>query len=241
MPPFIKVSIITVCRNSEATIRNTLESVLNQTYSNIEYIIIDGKSTDTTLDIIQEYEPLFQGRMRCISEKDRGIYNAMNKGIKMAKGQLIGIINSDDFYELDAVELAVRNMDSSQCQVIYGYMQILDKEVKRRIVKDNHRNLKNEMIPHPTCFVTRKTYQKYGLFLEWFKVAADYELMLRLYSKEEVVFIQVKRVLSSFRLGGASANKKYSLEREIARVIHGAISLGQFGSKVFWFLSDWIS
>lgn len=238
MPPVIKVSIITVCRNSESTIRETIESVLNQTYPNIEYIIVDGKSTDETINIIKEYEPLFRGRMRCISEKDSGIYDAMNKGIRMAGGQLIGIINSDDFYESDAVEIAVKNMNSAQYQVIYGYMQVLEENTKKQIVRDNHKNLKNEMIPHPTCFVTRKTYQKYGLFLEWFKVAADYEMMLRLYSKDDVIFTQVKKVVSYFRLGGVSDNKKYSLEREIARAMHGALSARQFGNKVLLFLFD---
>lgn len=232
------VSIVTVCRNSADTIKDTIESVLNQTYRNIEYIIVDGKSSDATLDIIRKYEPVFQGRMRYISENDKGIYNAMNKGIRMARGQLIGIINSDDYYELDAVENVVNNMNSNQYQVIYGYMRVLEKDAKKRIVKDNHKNLKNEMIPHPTCFVTRKTYQKYGLFLEWFKVAADYELMLRLYHKTDVVFTQVKKVISCFRLGGASTDKKYSLEREIARVIHGAISVSQFAEKIFLFLLD---
>lgn len=235
MPSFIKVSIITVCRNSEATIRDTIESVLNQTYPNIEYIIVDGKSTDATLDIVKEYESLFQGRMRYISEKDNGIYNAMNKGIRMSKGQLIGIINSDDFYELDAVETAVKSTDSGGCQVIYGYMQILEKDTKKRIARENHKNLSNEMIPHPTCFITRKTYQQYGMFLEWFKVAADYELMLRLYRKTDVVFTQVEKVIACFRLGGASADKKYSLEREIARMMHGALSVRQFGDKIFLF------
>lgn len=236
MPAPIKVSVITVCRNSEKTLKDTIESVLNQTYPNIEYIIVDGKSVDTTIEIIKKYEPLFQGRMRYISEKDKGIYNAMNKGIRMAKGQLIGILNSDDYYESDAVETAVNNMDSDPFQVIYGYMQVLEKDTKKRIVKDNHKNLKNEMIPHPTCFITRKTYQKYGLFLEWFKVAADYELMLRLYNKNDVIFTQIKKVVSNFRLGGTSTDQKYSLEREIARVMHGALSARQFIEKTFLYL-----
>lgn len=230
------VTIITVCYNCEKTIRDTLESVLHQTYSNIEYLIVDGSSTDRTLDIVKEYIPLFQGRMHYISEKDKGIYNAMNKGIRMASGQLIGIINGDDFYELDAVETAVKNMNSAQCQVIYGYLQIIRGNAKKQIAKENHKNLKNEMIPHPSCFITRRTYQKYGLFLEWFKVAADYELMLRLYNKKDVVFTQIKKVQANFRLGGASTDKKYSLEREIARVMHGALSIGEFGGKVCLFL-----
>lgn len=231
-----KVSIVTVCYNSEKTIRDTIESVLKQTYSNIEYIIVDGASTDSTLDIVREYEPLFHGRMRYVSEKDTGIYNAMNKGIRMTDGQLIGIINSDDFYEPDAVESIVENINSSQYQVIYGYMQVIGQyKNKKYIAKENHKNLRNEMIPHPTCFVTRKTYHKYGLFLEWFKAAADYELMLRLNCKTDVVFTQVRKVISHFRQGGTSFNEKYSLEREIARVMHGAITFAEFREKAVLF------
>ncbi len=94
-----KVSIVTPCLNSEKTIRDTIESVLYQTYKNIEYIIVDGSSTDNTVKIIKEYLPKFHGRMKFVSEKDNGIYNAMNKGIKMSSGNIIGIINSDDYYE----------------------------------------------------------------------------------------------------------------------------------------------
>ena len=98
-----KISIITVCFNSQKTIGRTFDSVLRQTYPNIEYLVIDGQSTDGTTDIIREYEPLFQGRMKWVSEKDEGIYDAMNKGIRMATGDLIGILNSDDYYEDNAV------------------------------------------------------------------------------------------------------------------------------------------
>lgn len=233
-----KVSIITPCLNSENTIRDTIESVLHQTYKNIEYIIVDGLSEDRTLEIVKEYEPLFQGRMRYISEKDRGIYHAMNKGIRMAHGQLIGIINGDDYYEVDAVEAAVKHMEPVRCQVIYGYMRVLKGDKPKYIAKESHKNLKDEMIPHSTCFLTRGIYQRYGLFLEWFKVAADYELMLRLYGREDVVFTQVRKVQAYFRLGGISGNSKYFLEREIARVIHGALSAGAFGSEVLLFLLD---
>ena len=110
----MKVSIITACFNSEKTIKTTIESVLHQTYSNIEYIIIDGKSSDSTIEIVKEYMPLFRGRLRYISEKDNGIYDAMNKGIRLSKGDVIGIINSDDFYELDAVENIIKYMNSEK-------------------------------------------------------------------------------------------------------------------------------
>ena len=118
-----KVSIITVCYNSSMTIRRTFDSVLNQTYADIEYIVVDGASTDGTIEIIKEYEPLFEGRMCWISEKDNGIYDAMNKGISMAEGELIGIINSDDYYEPDAVECMVNAMTNDKYQILYGSMR----------------------------------------------------------------------------------------------------------------------
>ena len=123
----IKVSIITVCYNSEKTIRRTIESVLNQTYDNIEYIIVDGASTDQTMDIVKEYEPKFSGRMRWISEPDEGIYFAMNKGIDMAAGELIGLLNSDDTYESNAVKSIRDALVSEPYQILYGFARVYTK------------------------------------------------------------------------------------------------------------------
>ena len=117
------VSIITPCYNSEKTIEKTIKSVLGQTYKNIEYIIVDGGSSDSTIDIVKKYEMLFEGRMKVISEKDDGIYDAMNKGILNATGKLIGIVNSDDYYEADAVETVVKNMEEDEYQVLYGLLR----------------------------------------------------------------------------------------------------------------------
>ena len=99
----MKISVITATYNSGATVRDTMESVLRQTYGDVEYIVIDGSSTDGTMDIVKEYEPRFQGRMKWISEPDKGIYDAMNKGIAMATGDVVGLLNSDDFYTSDRV------------------------------------------------------------------------------------------------------------------------------------------
>lgn len=106
----MKVSIITPCLNSEKTIKDTMESVLKQTYKNIEYIVVDGGSTDGTMEIVKAYHSRFHGRMKYVSEKDNGIYEAMNKGIKLSSGRIIGIINSDDYYQYDAVSNIVENM-----------------------------------------------------------------------------------------------------------------------------------
>lgn len=222
-----KVSIITPCLNSEKTIRQTIESVLYQTYPNIEYIIIDGGSKDKTLSIIEEYLPLFKGRLRYVSEKDQGIYDAMNKGIKMSDGCLIGIINSDDYYECTTVEKVVERYIDGCEQVIYGYQRVLNRDRIVRICKDSHKNLSQNMIPHPTCFVSRKVYRNYGLFLKTFKATADYEFMLRIY-RENVQFIQIPEILTNFRLGGVSSRKRTLIEKNTIRWMFQYISLGEY-------------
>lgn len=222
-----KVSIITPCLNSEKTIRQTIESVLHQTYSNIEYIIVDGGSTDGTLAIILEYLPLFHGRMRYVSEKDKGIYDAMNKGIRLSTGRLIGIINSDDWYELDAVEkvMSVWNVQT-EYQVIYAYCRVFDKSRVKSIMKNRHEGLPRAMISHPTCFVTRSIYRDFGMFLTAFRILGDYEFMLRLYSSRKVDFVQIKEILADYRLGGASDNPKlYEREYSMIHYIYGLQSL----------------
>lgn len=214
--------------NSAGTIRQTIESVLNQTYKNIEYIIVDGGSSDETLDIIREYLPCFHGRMRYISEKDRGIYDAMNKGIRMTKGGLIGIVCSDDYYEPDAVEKVVSRRTDDRYQVIYGYCRFIDKGRAAGLMKSNHKDLRQHMIPHPTCFVTRGVYRYFGMFLTVFRISGDYELMLRLYNSQEVVFTQIKEVLTNFRIGGESHNlKRRTLENIAFKYYHKAYSLGE--------------
>lgn len=125
----MKISIITVTYNSAATLRDTMESVLAQTYTDIEYVVVDGLSKDNTMDIVREYEPRFQGRMKYISEKDHGLYEAMNKGIRMATGEIVGIINSDDFYHRnDIIQLVADAMAASEVQAVYGDVRFVNPE-----------------------------------------------------------------------------------------------------------------
>lgn len=201
------VTIITPCFNSAKTIRKTLESILNQSYTNIEYIIVDGGSTDGTIDILREYEALFNGKMRYISETDNGIYDAMNKGIAMASGDLIGIVNSDDFYETDALANMVGAMTEDKYQVLYGYQRCVTQGIEDKIVIFHHRNLDHQMITHPTCFVTKSVYKDYGLFNLEYRSSADYEFMLRLFHETEVVFNPVYKVISNFESGGMSGSE----------------------------------
>ncbi len=123
----MKISIITVTYNSAFTLRDTIESVLAQTYQDIEYIIVDGLSKDNTMEIVREYEPQFNGRMRYVSEKDNGLYDAMNKGIKIATGEVVGIINSDDFYHRkDIIQLVAETMSDKRVQAVYGDVRFVN-------------------------------------------------------------------------------------------------------------------
>lgn len=219
------ISIITPCFNSERTIRDTIESVLNQTYKNIEYIIVDGGSTDSTLDIIREYCPVFNGRMRYVSEKDKGVYDAMNKGIRMSTGTLIGIINSDDYYEPNAAEIITEHMTDDKYQVIYGYCKVWNRGHLIKVLRNRHENLSDGMIPHPTCFLTREVYKDLGLFLTVFKITDDYELMIRLHKSGKVRFVQVNSVIANFREGGLSGNaKRVAREKAVITYYHGMTS-----------------
>lgn len=201
------VSIITVCYNSEKFIRDTIESVLNQTYKNIQYIIIDGKSTDKTLSIIDEYREHFGNRLTLVSEKDSGIYNAMNKGLALVKGELVGIINSDDYYELDAVEKMVEQYEIHGSGVYYGYCRLLKDEKEFMIERRNADFLQEAQINHPTCFVSNEIYTNNGVFNEKYKIVADYELLLR-FKNKNVPFYAVDAIISNFRLGGISTGTR---------------------------------
>lgn len=230
----IKVSIITPCFNSEATVERTIQSVLYQTYENIEYVIVDGKSTDGTMKIVERYQSLFQGRMKVISEPDHGIYDAMNKGIKNCSGDLIGIINSDDFYEKDAVETVVSAMTEEKYQILYGMMRIFHGTEEIKVTMPKHENLEEEMLAHPTCFVTREVYRELGMFDTKYRSCADHDFMLRMKETGKVSFLPVYHILASFAEGnGMSAKGSSMLEAFGMLKEHGIISEKQYRSISF--------
>ncbi|WP_421828617.1 glycosyltransferase family 2 protein [Larkinella sp.] len=201
MPPL--VSVITVCYNSQKHIEQTIQSVVNQTYAPIEYILIDGKSTDRTVAIIEQYARHFPDRIKFVSEPDSGIYNAMNKGIRRATGELIGIINSDDWYETDAVERVVQAYQQFGPAVYHGIQRTFLDEQEAFLIQTHASQLPKGNIEHPTCFVPAAFYQTDGLFSEQYRYVSDYELMLRLAANQRP-FIPLNAVLSNFRQGGAS-------------------------------------
>lgn len=197
------ISIITVCFNSEKTIRQTIESVLSQTYEQIEHIIIDGQSNDETGKIVQAYVQQYPDRFRFVCEPDSGIYNAMNKGVELATGELIGIINSDDWYEQRAVETVVKAYREGGDAVYHGIQRTYSDSALIGLQGTSASQLSKQMIEHPTCFVPRRFYRDYGLFDESYRYVADYEFMLRLQQKG-VAFVMIEQVLANFRQGGAS-------------------------------------
>ncbi|MBQ3601729.1 MAG: glycosyltransferase [Lachnospiraceae bacterium] len=228
----IVCSIITVSYNSEKTIKKTIESVLNQSYKGYEYIIIDGNSTDGTVNIIKEYESQFDGRMKWISEPDHGIYDAMNKGIRMASGQLIGIINSDDFYETDAVEQMVETMSEQPYQILYGAIRTLHNGVEKSISINSHLFLQESMIGHPACFITKQLYDDLGVYNTQFISAADYDFMLRMIQDKRVVFTPVYRVIANFSTGGMCASSKAYYDLLKVRKKHNLISSSEYKKTV---------
>ena len=205
----MKISIITVSYNSSTTIRDTIDSVLNQTYPDIEYIIIDGSSKDTTVDIIKENESHFNGRMKWISEPDKGLYDAMNKGIQMATGNVVGIINSDDlFCDKSAIEKVMRifeknkSLDSVYADLFY-VAQVDTSKIVRRWITGKQKQFKYGWHPaHPTLYIKKEVYNKYGLFNLDFKLAADFEIMLRFFEKYEISTCYIQEAFVKMRLGG---------------------------------------
>jgi len=208
----MKISIITICYNSEKYIRSAIESVLNQTCGDIEYIVVDGDSKDATMDIVKTYEPKFGGRMKCVSEKDNGIYDAMNKGIAMATGDIIGILNSDDIYNgNDTIEKIVQCFQKENVDAVYGDLLYVNAENTNKIVrywKSGHYKknafLWGWMPPHPAFFVKKEVYEKHGKFNTKLKSAADYEFMLRVIYKEKISLTYLPTILVKMRDGGES-------------------------------------
>ena len=207
------ITVITVCYNSGRTIEATLKSVLAQTYQNYEYLIIDGASTDDTLKIVSSYEAAFGGRLHVTSEKDSGIYNAMNKGIKQSRGIMIGILNSDDYYSPNTLELVARRYEQEQYPllVINGDMiRVAEdgEEICRYHFTQKHVDGR-QCFGHPSMFAAKAVYDKIGLYDESYKLAADGEWQYRAHEDPEVRYVLCNEVFNHMREGGASDNPKY--------------------------------
>lgn len=231
----LKFSIVTVTYNSVKTIEQTIKSVLSQSYDNFEYILVDGVSTDGTLDIIKKYAES-DIRIRFISEQDNGIYDAMNKGISIATGDVIALLNGDDYYEPTALEKIIKCIPDDRNYVVYGMVRMLKDEKESMVALYSHNGLPERMIMHPACFVSKAVYEKYQYDINY-RSAADYDLFMKLYGDKGITFIPVYEIITNFRLGGMSSSVLGFIGANDIRYKYGYMSkrqhdIGNFGLKV---------
>lgn len=220
-----KVSIITVCFNSAKTIRDTIESVLSQDYPDIEYIVIDGGSNDQTLKIVREYADRIAV---IVSEKDRGIYDAMNKGIALASGDIVGMLNSDDIYiNKYAVSELMKKMQDSEADSVFADLVIVDPDDLNKVLRYYDSSFFNPnkfrfgwMPAHPTFFVKKLLYDKVGPYSLDYQISADYEMLIRLLWVQKASYAYLQKPIVRMRYGGASTadlSRNLLLNREIVQ------------------------
>lgn len=208
------ISIITATFNSAKTLKDTIQSVLRQTNKDFEYLIIDGGSTDETIDIVKSYESEFSGRLKWVSEKDQGIYDAMNKGIKMALGDVVGILNSDDYFTSDDILQTVDNaFKSHEIDAIYGDIHFIRDGNPQKCVRYYSSRMFRPfwlrfgfMPAHPSFYCKREVFEKAGLYSLDYKIGADYEMMVRLFKKYRIMSQYINKDFVTMRTGGASNN-----------------------------------
>lgn len=207
----MKLSLVTTTFNSGKTVRDTLESVLRQTFTDYEYIIIDGASQDDTIAVIREYEVKFAGRLRWVSEPDGGIYDAMNKGLSMAKGEVLMLLNSDDMFSRpDVLSLVAGTFERSpEADGLYAdlkYVSQYDTDKVVRVWKTGvQRPFRQGWHPaHPTFYVRRSIYERYGYFNLKYGLAADFDLMLRFVERYQIRLVYLPEILVKMRLGGTT-------------------------------------
>jgi glycosyltransferase involved in cell wall biosynthesis len=205
----MKISIITVCFNSAKTIEDTIQSVLSQDYPNIEYIIVDGGSKDATLEIVKKYSDKIS---HVISEPDKGIYDAMNKGITLATGDVVGILNSDDVYfDTQVLSHIAKAFEVTNADAVYGNLVYVASNNLNKVTRVWKSKpyiegafLKGWMPPHPTFYVKKSCYEQLGNYSLQLKSAADYELMLRFIHKHKITVVYIPKTLVKMRVGGES-------------------------------------
>lgn len=210
----MKISIITSTFNSGATVADTFKSILRQNYKDIEYLVIDGASKDNTLEVIREYEPLFEGKMKWISEPDKGVYDAMNKGVQMATGDVIGFLNSDDFYtSSDCLATIAKELEKGGIDATYGNVHYVNGDNLKKMVRFySSKHFKPGLMrlgfmpAHPSFFCKRGVYEKYGLFDLSYHIASDFELLLRFIFVHKIKTRYIAKDFVTMRTGGLSTS-----------------------------------
>lgn len=214
----MKVSVITCSYNRAATIETTIHSVLSQSFQNIEYIIVDGGSTDETVDIIKKYEPIFGARLRWVSEPDKGIYDAMNKGLLMSTGDIVGILNSDDYFtDSEVIQNMVASFDLHTLDAVYGDVHFIRNESPQTCIRyysaERFRpgNLRFGFAPpHASLYCKRQILLDADLYKTDYRISADFELMVRLFLIRKIKAKYLPMDFVTMRMGGISTKNKES-------------------------------
>ena len=207
----MKISIVTTCYNSEKTIEETLQSVLSQNYDNYEHIIVDGASKDSTMDIVRKYESKYNGKLKYISEPDKGIFDAMNKGIQMATGDVIGLLNSDDKYANETILSKIAStIAKNNCDGIHGNLLFMDAETmtkpQRKWITKSTNIKTGNLTAHPTLYLKKEVYDKLGLYNLKYPIVSDYDFMVRLLLDKDINLVHINEYLIHMRIGGTSTS-----------------------------------
>lgn len=242
----MKFSIITVSYNSEKTIERTIKSILSQTYQDYEYIVVDGASKDSTIDIVKAYNSEFNGKLKYVSEPDKGIYDAMNKGIKIAQGEIIGIVNSDDWLDSQALDNILSALESTNNPnaVYTGDICYHYQDGTTQIISYNQKDLDHYAkvwrlgINHPATFVPKALYEKYGIFDINIKLQADSDFIDRLYYNN-VKFVFLDHIISNQSDGGASTNNLDKSLKDYKYVLNKNMSNSL--KRYLYYIKYWIA
>ena len=205
----MKISIVTVCYNGSATLDQAIKSVFAQSHRDWEHVIVDGGSTDGTKELVESHRAAYAGRLKFVSEPDKGIYDAMNKGVKLSTGEFIGILNSDDWYEPDALRYVNTAAEANPgIDVLYGLVRLISPDGgEEGVQRCSHRLLHEHTLCHQACFVNSAAYRRFGLFDISYRLCADYDFLLRV--KEGAgSFLPIDAILANYRTDGASSNER---------------------------------
>lgn len=243
----MKVSIVTVAYNSAKTIADTMRSVLEQTYLDIEYWVIDGASRDNSLEVIRAWEPKFEGRLHCISERDGGIYDAMNKGIRNTTGDIVGILNSDDYFTSPTVIADIVKAFTDDVDAVYGDVHFVKATDLNRCVRYYSGSIYRPwltrfgfMPPHPALYVRRSVFDRYGYYKTHFKISADFEFIARLFYCNNVTRRYLHLDVVTMRVGGASTESFASRMRGTEEDLVACRQLGIRTNRIFIFCKYFI-
>lgn len=235
------ISIITATFNSAKTLKDTIQSVLRQTNKDFEYLIIDGGSTDETIDIVKSYESEFSGRLKWVSEKDQGIYDAMNKGIKMASGDVVGILNSDDYFTSDDILQTVADVfKCKEIDAIYGDIHFIRDGNPQKCIRYYSSRMFRPfwlrfgfMPAHPSFYCKREVYERAGGYRLDYAIGSDYDMMVRLFKQYKIVSCYINKDFVTMRTGGASTRNVQSRLTLIKENVRACRDNGIYTNELF--------